>query len=76
VDLFVEEGRGVGQRLPDVFWFEVGILADNSSADMLLAKRLTTSETVMRIPRIQARPPITVGSKVILSNIVRSRLAL
>src|SRR5271157_2489995 len=47
-----------------------------SSADMPLAKRLTTSETVMRMPRIQARPPITVGSKVILSNIVRYRLAI
>src|SRR5271157_396923 len=47
-----------------------------SSADMPLAKRLTTSETVMRMPRIQARPPITVGSKVILSNIVRSKPAI
>jgi hypothetical protein len=30
---------------------------------------LTTSETVIRIPRMQARPPITAGSNVIRSNI-------
>src|SRR5271165_1609174 len=40
-----------------------------SSVDIPFATRLTTSETVIRIPRIQARPPITAGSNVIRSNI-------
>jgi hypothetical protein len=40
-----------------------------SSVDIPFATRLTTSETVIRIPRMQARPPITAGSNVILSNI-------
>jgi hypothetical protein len=34
------------------------------------ATKLTTSDTVMRIPRIQARPPMTPGVKVTRSNIV------
>jgi len=34
------------------------------------ATRLTTSDTVIRIPRRQARPPMTPGVKVIRSNIV------
>jgi len=40
-----------------------------SSVDIPFATRLTTSETVIRIPRMQARPPITAGSNVIRSNI-------
>ena len=39
-----------------------------SSVDIPLATRLTTSETVIRIPRMQARPPITAGEDVIRSN--------
>src|SRR4030095_8392499 len=35
---------------------------------MPLATKFTTNDTVIRIPRIQARPPITCGSKVIRSN--------
>src|SRR5262249_52348034 len=35
---------------------------------MPLATRFTTNATVIRIPRIQARPPITCESKVIRSN--------
>src|SRR5712691_2814030 len=33
-----------------------------------LATRFTTNDTVIRMPRIHARPPITCGSKVIRSN--------
>src|ERR1700684_762281 len=40
-----------------------------SSVDIPFATRLTTSETVIRIPRMQARPPITAGSNAIRSNI-------
>ena len=40
-----------------------------SAVDIPFATRLTTSETVIRIPRMQARPPITAGSNVIRSNI-------
>ena len=40
-----------------------------SSVDIPFATRLTTSETVIRTPRMQARPPITAGSNVMRSNI-------
>ena len=40
-----------------------------SSVDIPFATRLTTSATVIRIPRIQARPPIVAVSNVIRSNI-------
>ena len=39
--------------------------------DIPFATRLTTSETVIRIPRMQARPPIIAGS-----NVIRSKIAL
>src|ERR1022692_5128058 len=40
-----------------------------SSVDAPFATRLTTSDSVIRIPRMQARPPITAGPNVIRSNI-------
>src|ERR1039458_4053315 len=40
-----------------------------SSADIPFATRLTTRETVIRMPRMQARPPIRLGLNVILANI-------
>lgn len=35
---------------------------------MPFATRLTTNDTVMRKPRMHARPPITSGAKVMRSN--------
>ena len=57
------------QSLAYIFGLKFGIFGDNVLCGHPIATRLTTNETVIRIPRMQARPPIPTGSNVIRSKI-------
>jgi hypothetical protein len=60
---------GIGQGLANILFLEVRIVGqDLLPGHTPSATRETTSPTVIRSPRIQARPPIFPGSKVIRSN--------
>ena len=75
MDSLLRQQRGITQSLADVLRLHVRVPARRAASssviscvDMPLATRLSTRETVIRMPLMQARPPITFGSKVIRSS--------
>ena len=65
---FLGQPCGVLERLTDIICFQVRIGFDDFVNTHPVGTKLTIKDTVTRNPRMQARPPITFGSKVMRSN--------
>lgn len=68
--LLIPQSGSAQQCLPNVIGFQVRVLDEKLIHGYAVATSFATGETVMRMPRMQARPPITRGSCVILANIL------
>jgi hypothetical protein len=62
------------KRLADVLGLEIGVLAKDLLDRHPVRNQLTICATVIRMPRMQARPPIRSGSNVIRSSTAVSRV--